>query len=334
MGEYIKLNTIRTIFALLIFVAISFLQFIIWNIQTGHLFIDSYNNETFNFLNPQILNILFSYKKGLFIYSPALFVLSVGGLTRLILQKKYYQGLVLAFLFFMVIYVLSSWWSWWYGASFGQRAFVDFYVIFAIMGGYLFNNICLLKKVLWSGLFVILIVLCFIQVDQYSRYIMSWEAMSKTSFWKIFLKTDEKYRGILWKENYDYTSKQVVKKIELNTFAELPSYRWSEFIDIKKDSLVDNFNLIHIKTNVDLNKGNQKMYINVFDADGNSIFWHEQFVFTGIEQQYFYNEIYQGESNLYLKGELPPNYYKIKIGFRTEEISMSLYYFNVNFVKI
>ena len=53
------------------------IQLLYWNFQTGSWLIYSYTNERFYFNNPQFFNILFSYRKGLFVYTPVLLLLFI-----------------------------------------------------------------------------------------------------------------------------------------------------------------------------------------------------------------------------------------------------------------
>jgi hypothetical protein len=61
-----------------VFTLLMSIQFILWHIQTGHWFIWSYKDEGFHFRNPQFENVLFSYRKGLFIYTPLILLALLG----------------------------------------------------------------------------------------------------------------------------------------------------------------------------------------------------------------------------------------------------------------
>ncbi|HEY4800346.1 MAG TPA: hypothetical protein VII99_14795, partial [Bacteroidia bacterium] len=172
-----------------IVVSIVSLQLIIYKIQTGSFFIYSYNEEGFNWLDPQISNFLFSYKKGLFVYMPVLFLTMVFGLGILTMKDRY---LLLNFLlaFLLVTYVLSSWWNWYYGGSFGQRVVIEYYPLFALLAGITLN--CAKKYVqkLLVSLYFLCIVVCQIQTYQYRYGIIHWEEMNKEKYWDVFLKID------------------------------------------------------------------------------------------------------------------------------------------------
>ena len=47
---------------------------------------------------------------------------------------RYIKGVTLGISVFLVlnVYIIFSWWSWWYGGSFGARPMIDSYGILAI----------------------------------------------------------------------------------------------------------------------------------------------------------------------------------------------------------
>jgi hypothetical protein len=74
---------------------------------------------------PQIINFLFSVKKGLFFWSPAL-VLAFASVGTLIKRKRMRGfGIALVVVLCLQIYLCASWWNWQFGGSFGSRPFVD-----------------------------------------------------------------------------------------------------------------------------------------------------------------------------------------------------------------
>jgi asparagine N-glycosylation enzyme membrane subunit Stt3 len=72
---------------------------------------------------------LFSVRKGLFFWSPALLFAAAG----FCLLKNYKRDYVLSTFVFMAlnVYIISSWGTWSYGGSFGHRAFVESIAVFA-----------------------------------------------------------------------------------------------------------------------------------------------------------------------------------------------------------
>lgn len=104
-------------------------QLFIWKYATGHWLVNPYQlqGEGFDFLKPAILNTLFSLKKGLLVWSPVL-IFGVLGLWGLRAVCKDW-ALPTAVFLTVNLYVVSSWWMWWYGGSFGHRAFIESYAV-------------------------------------------------------------------------------------------------------------------------------------------------------------------------------------------------------------
>lgn len=121
----------RFILLVFIFIIITFIQLLVYKIQTGLYIVYSYADEGFNFLSPHMIDILFSYKKGLFLYTPICFI-ALFGFYKLYSNNRF-TAISLILFFTVLTYVLSSWWSWWYGGSFSSRVFVDYLSIFGIL---------------------------------------------------------------------------------------------------------------------------------------------------------------------------------------------------------
>jgi hypothetical protein len=178
------------LFALLCFSLIASVQVAIYLIQTGHLWFYSYGNESFDFSRPEIINILFSYKKGLFLYTP-LYLISLLGLFFMYRKQKLATISLPIFLLFFT-YIVSSWWNWWYGGSFSSRVYVDILVFFMMPLAFLMEAI---KKRLYQIsliVFLFLVVaLCQLQTYQYRYYQIHWENMTKEKYWDNFLRMDK-----------------------------------------------------------------------------------------------------------------------------------------------
>jgi hypothetical protein len=113
---------IRKVTAMMIgFFSFIFLLMFIWKAQTGSFILWSYSGETFDFLQPKILQHLFSFRIGLFTHVP-LFILAVIGLIR---QKNRYVTLTWLLYTLPLIYIYSSWWCWDYASGFGPRVYSE-----------------------------------------------------------------------------------------------------------------------------------------------------------------------------------------------------------------
>lgn len=182
--------------ALIAFLIIS-LQFVMWYKQCGQFIVYSYTYEKFYLDNPNIVNVLFSYQKGFFVYTP-LFFLSLFGFIFLFRKNKFASAALFLSLV-LIVYVISSWHQWFYGASFGFRPLIDYFALFAILLLFALNY--------FRGRFmkIVFIILCLctlcinqVQAYQYKNFILHWYYMSEYKFWRIFLKTDGKWNGYVW----------------------------------------------------------------------------------------------------------------------------------------
>lgn len=161
------------------------IQLIIYKIQTGHFFIDAYGEEGFRFAHPEIFNFLFSYKKGLFVYLPISFV-ALFGLIPL-WKKETFKAVFMLLFLSGIIYVLSSWWMWYYGGSFGTRVIVEYLPFFALLLYYLINGIQSAPlRISIIALLILLVIFCQLQTYQYRYEIIHWSEMTMEKYWAVF----------------------------------------------------------------------------------------------------------------------------------------------------
>ena len=186
--------------------AMLFIQSLIWYFQCGKFFVDTYPSEHFYFNNPNIINGLFSYRKGFFVYTPLMLLIVPG----FFVSKKYYWNYAVLVTFLIACFVYFSWWCWWYGGSFGMRAMIDLYpfLILPIAG---FVRWITFSKLIVStiGLFVALtfVKLNFFQSEQYRLGVLHWDGMNKRAYWHVFLR-----KGLTQKEFHDYFTPADTKK--------------------------------------------------------------------------------------------------------------------------
>jgi hypothetical protein len=168
--NFIK-DTKLFILSALVFVCFAMIQSLFYYLQTGNIWVDSYPNENFNFLQPHMFQILFSFRKGLFVYTPIVLF----GHFWLFKSSKY---IILSYLFFFLIltYILSSWWIWYYGGSFSLRAYIEYFGLFAILLTIFLSELKYRKTKLIT--LFLLIVLCQIQTYQYRYFIIHWSEMN------------------------------------------------------------------------------------------------------------------------------------------------------------
>ncbi len=184
----IFLNKSFVVMNALLFICVLAIQPILYNMQTGSFWLYSYGDEHLDFLHPQIMNVLFSYKKGLFVYTPLLFV-SLVGFYFLFKRNSYRFFCLLGFLT-AITYMISSWEVWWYGGSFSLRPFIDYYAFFGILLALPLEHFQRGKPIFLS-LLILLTLVCQIQTYQYRYYSIHWENMTKQKYWDVFLRVDK-----------------------------------------------------------------------------------------------------------------------------------------------
>lgn len=176
--------------ALLAVSAMIGLQLAYWKYTTGSFLVDSYEEEHFSFRRPEIWKGFWSYRKGWFVYTP-LALAGFAGIAFLWRQQRRFVLPVLVY-FAVTIYVVFSWWMWFYGGSFGCRAMIESLTILSI-------PLCaLIRDVLSAGsqslryglgvLLALLITLNIFQTYQYTLGTIHWCDMSKEYYWRVFGK--------------------------------------------------------------------------------------------------------------------------------------------------
>ena len=193
---WLKQQRLAYLYLLLIGFSFLYLQLYFWELQSGGYYIWSYSGEQFDFSNPQIWNVLFSYKKGLFVYTPLLITVFI----CLFFSQSIKTSIKFWFLIFFLIntYVISSWWCWWYGGSFGMRPWMDFMPIIILLTALSLNKSTFILRGLFYLLSIITIPINIIQNYQYSNGIMHWDTMTHDKYWQIFLETDEAFNYVTY----------------------------------------------------------------------------------------------------------------------------------------
>ena len=166
-------------------------QFLYWKSITGSFLYYSYGEEcSFFFNNPQILNGFFSYRNGWLVYSPVMIFAVLGMIFLWKKQKDLQLSIVITFLVF--IYVIFSWFIWWYGGAFGNRAMIDIYGMLALSSGAFFSYINSLKlkwvnyPVIFMALF--LTVIGIHHLNKRRSFSLHYDSMTKEAFWDSYLK--------------------------------------------------------------------------------------------------------------------------------------------------
>ncbi len=178
-------------------------QLLYWKLITGQYLFYSYgpHGGNFYFDHPHLVSILFSYKKGWFVYTPVMLLAVVG--IPFLRQKIKDSLLPVALILILMIYLQASWWSWWFGGCFGSRVFVDIYGLMALplaaLIDYAWQRRSRLVSTGFTFLLVILILFQIFQTFQYYKGAIHWMGMNREAYWETFLKmkTTGRYWNIL-----------------------------------------------------------------------------------------------------------------------------------------
>ncbi|HEX3008381.1 MAG TPA: hypothetical protein VHO90_12290, partial [Bacteroidales bacterium] len=89
------------------------------------------------------------------------------------------------------IYVIFSWWCWWYGGCFGQRAFIDSFALMAIPAASLLKYLS--GQVRWTkavgiGLISLSVLISIFHTAKYYYGSIHWDSMTKEAYWNSFMK--------------------------------------------------------------------------------------------------------------------------------------------------
>jgi hypothetical protein len=145
-------------------------QMVFWKIIFGRWVLYSYENECFDFFHPHFLWVLFSSRHGLIRWTPMVLIFCTG--LFFVIQQMRWLGIVSLCIFLSQLYVNSSWWCWWFGASYGSRAFIECSFIFCLGMAAFLNKIW--NTTTQRGLFIsvaaVLILLNFIQSANFTYH--------------------------------------------------------------------------------------------------------------------------------------------------------------------
>ncbi len=177
--------------AILAGLAVAFPQLLLWKTNTGDWLFFSYDRrfERFYWTDPAIWQGLFSYQRGWFVYTPLMFLAFFG----LFFLKKRHENWFWPVVAFSVanIYVVLSWWSWWYGGGFSLRAFAEAAApmavpLAALVDGAFSKN--LFAKISVATAVVLCVALNLFQVRQYHEGFIRWTGMTRERYWGVFGK--------------------------------------------------------------------------------------------------------------------------------------------------
>jgi hypothetical protein len=185
-------------------------QLMYWKFVSGEWFFYSYGTERFFFNEPKIIDILFSFRKGWLLYTPVMIFAIIGiGLLWKINKKYFYPILIFSLI---NLYIVSSWWCWWYGGSFGMRSFIESYAILAIPLAVFLTWISKQKRIVKISLSVVVLAISLQSIFHTIQYYygsIHWDSMTKqayrNSFWHV--RPTEEFQSLLMTPDYEAAKK-------------------------------------------------------------------------------------------------------------------------------
>lgn len=175
--------------------AVLAVQPLLWHAQVGSLLAYGYKGEGFNWGRPAIFQVLFGFRRGLFLWTP---VLVPAALAVLFLWKHDRFRAVAAALYWAAItYVISSWWIWYYGGGFGARVYVEHYPVLMLPLACLLDRIAGRRRAALMAFLAAAVALHLVQWWQYNHHILDHEGMDRHKYARTFLRLGKAHEGRL-----------------------------------------------------------------------------------------------------------------------------------------
>ncbi len=174
-----------------VFICIMMIQMGYWKYITNEWIYNGYLNEGFVWDSPAILQGLFGFRKGWFVYTPVA-IFAIWGIYSM--RKRFKQHIPAITVYMLVsTYVIFSWWNWWYGGGFGARSYVETFALLSLPLAAFTEQLILNRKnyirVVVGIVISLLIALNMFQSYQAYKNIIHWDAMTRAYYFRVFLKT-------------------------------------------------------------------------------------------------------------------------------------------------
>ncbi len=222
---------------LVIAFSILFIQSLYYYLQCGLWWIDAYGIERFHFDRPEIINVLFSYRVGFFIWAPVC-SLAIPGIYFL-WKKNAMLGTFWVLFMSVSVWVISSWWSWHYEGTFGMRSLVDYLglVMFSTAAFFAHIKRWVLRILLALPVFGAIWLLS-IQTYQRMDSILPDGRISKEMYWLVFMDRRPEIRWLLADPGEIKFPEKVEYVMQKRYWLEHKGKRIFDSNDIREDSLV------------------------------------------------------------------------------------------------
>lgn len=182
---------------IILFLVPVFIQLLTTHAQTGKWSLNPYTGEGFDhWKDPYFWNVLFGFRKGLFIYGPFLLLMIPGLVLCFFKARRFFYGILVFTV--IVTYVLSSWWCWWYGGALGMRSMVDFYGILVIPIAFLITHSTAFWKILLTLFIAGSIHVYQTYERQFDSHILHYDYMNYPMWKKVFLNEEARLHYVFY----------------------------------------------------------------------------------------------------------------------------------------
>lgn len=185
-------------------------QLLYWKYVSGEWLFYSYGDERFFFNDPKIIDVLFGFRKGWLIYTPVMVFAIIGTGMLWKTNKQYFYPVVLFSI--LNLYIISSWWCWWYGGGFGMRPLIESYAILAVPLAAFLSWTIKQRRRLKIPLIVVVAAISLqstFHTIQYYYGSIHWDSMTKQayvdSFWRV--RPTGKFGSLLSSPDYEAAKK-------------------------------------------------------------------------------------------------------------------------------
>jgi hypothetical protein len=179
------LNNLKHLIVIfLVIFLISIPQMLYWKLVSGHYIFNGYVGERFFFGHPHIMEGLFSYRKGWLLYTPIMTLALLGFFY--LFKKRNPLSFPLLIFTFLNIYIIFSWWCWWYGGSFGARPVIESYSFLALPLAALYADFF---NRTWKTFIIVPVIAGCIWLNLFQTYqypMIHWDSMTKEAYWATF----------------------------------------------------------------------------------------------------------------------------------------------------
>ncbi|MDP2176529.1 MAG: hypothetical protein Q8K70_11525 [Bacteroidota bacterium] len=251
-----------------------FIQSYLWFWQTGKWYVYPYVNEYLEFGNPKVIELLFGFDCGWFIYTPFPLILLISSLTIILTKKKIGLFVTILLLASSIIYLTSCWYYVHYGCTLSCRPLTEYIFPIFILFAYTTTLIYHANKTRITIIAMAIIGILYNQIIHYQFYnqIINWCKMDKAKFKMVFLKTHPYYAystSDFWNFESFKTNQIIDSSINLNFSINPNQSKDSKTIEFDEIIANDSNILIDLELKIKMNNNINESVISMLLTENN-----------------------------------------------------------------